>query len=417
MIRPSNAHPEWPFRDCRQGLNQMLRSHIGAESYQPGWGTIPLAKLRALTAMVICVISLALLSRSTVVGATQGDGSPAPPQGAQGTEGRPNNPLRPGSNSENQKEYMRLALATLDDKERAALEKLKTVGFWVLQRQGIKFNTVGGQLVLDPPSGIDLCGPPNRYAPPANHPIPTQKDLRALADLRHVETLSLTGEFITDETLELLENMEILSELSLFRTRISDKGLKVLGKLKGVRLVRISSANLTPVGMAALAGMPSVEYVFLTNLEVTDVGVAALVKNKKLKGLAVTDDANGDSKLTDASLRALAGLPHLENLGLPWSKITDQGVVNVIKAGNFPKLWGLSLAHTSVSDTILKALHDPAALPALKQLDVRRTKVTPQGVEALLKARPNLDVLTLFPSPAPPDLKRPRGIAPGLARA
>jgi len=77
----------------------------------------------------------------------------------------------------------------------------------------------------------------------------------------------------------------------------------------------------------------------------------------------------------------------------------------------------LSLAHTSVSDTILKALHDPAALPALKQLDVRRTKVTPQGVEALLKARPNLDVLTLFPSPAPPDLKRPRGIAPGLARA
>ena len=360
---------------------------------------------RALTAMVISVSCLGIAALAL---GQPSIGGPRPqPPAAQGKEvfGYP-----PGtaSRAENRKEYMRLALATLDDNERAALEKLKSFGFWILPRQGFKFNIVGGKWTLDPPRGIDLCSPPNRYAPPADFPTPTQKDLGPLADLRHVETLSLTGEFITDETLQLLENMEILSELSLVSTRVSDKGLKTLGKLKGVRRVRISGTaiNLTPVGMAALAEMPSLENVTLTSQHVTDAGLVALAKNKKLKGVAIIESGRGGSKLTDAPLNAVAGLPQLENLGLPWSKITDQGALKAMQPGNFPSLTGLSLANTSVSDAVLKALHDPTVLPALKQIDVSRTKVTPQGVEALIKARPNLDIRASFPAPAAPVLKR-----------
>jgi hypothetical protein len=61
--------------------------------------------------------------------------------------------------------------------------------------------------------------------------------------------------------------------------------------------------------------------------------------------------------------------------------------------GNFPKLASLFLHNTDVTDAGLIALQDSKALPALKRLQLKKTKVTAEGIKALKVAHPQWEIV------------------------
>jgi len=91
--------------------------------------------------------------------------------------------------------------------------------------------------------------------------------------------------------------------------------------------------------------------------------------------------ANAD--VTDETLRYLAALKQLRELDLSDTKVTDAGLA---KLSENPKLETLRLSRTAIGDPAFDAALDK--LPALKQLDVSASKVTPERAQKWMDAGP-----------------------------
>jgi hypothetical protein len=90
--------------------------------------------------------------------------------------------------------------------------------------------------------------------------------------------------------------------------------------------------------------------------------------------------------ITDAGLKVLAKMPHLQHLDLRGTAVGDDGVRAL---AGLSHLETLSLYGTGVTDAGLEALQ---GLPSLRRLYVGGTPVTEPGLDALRKARRELDV-------------------------
>jgi hypothetical protein len=301
-------------------------------------------------------------------------------------------PLRQGTFVEVLKDMPRAILATLDAKELAALEKLKTLGFRLPAPSHFRVTQKDGKRIAALPPGITLYSPglDLRGKPPI-----TPADLRPLADLRHVERLDLRGKLVDDDMMDLLAGME-LCHFNALDVRITDAGLKKLGQLKKLRMLRIDSADITDAGAATLAMFPVLESVYLDRSQVTDAGVILLTANPNLREVRLTErkPLKGARELVvgDVGVAALASMRQLEVLVLAHSRVTDAGLATIAKPGNCPRLAGLTLSWAAITDAGIMSLHDAKALPGLKRLDLSRTKVTPAAVMALQLARPRLDI-------------------------
>jgi hypothetical protein len=322
-------------------------------------------------------------------------------------------PPKEGTASEVQAYMPKWALQTLDKNERAALEKLKAVGFVVHEHRHFQHVTKDGKRIVTPPTGIVLWSP-NVNVPKAKAPELTPKDLAPLADLRHVKTLELAGKFVSDDTVDLLLNMEELADLTMLHTGITNNGLKKLARLKKLRRFTSDSPAITDAGFATLAALPALEAIQLTESHVTDAGIAAfaghvnlrelwlrpplspLVVDDKGKARFATEDEKG-LKITDQGLAVLGTLPELERLTLTKCRISARGLAGMAKPGNCAKLFTLGLSGTEISDAELKLLHDPKSLPSLIFFNIEQTKVTREGVVALQNARRGLQISAAFP--------------------
>lgn len=91
--------------------------------------------------------------------------------------------------------------------------------------------------------------------------------------------------------------------------------------------------------------------------------------------------ANGD--VTDDTLRYLGSLQNLRELDLSDTKVTDAGLERLKEN---TKLESLRLARTGVSDAGFDSVLDK--LPALKQLDVAGSKITPDRAQKWLDVKP-----------------------------
>ena len=91
-------------------------------------------------------------------------------------------------------------------------------------------------------------------------------------------------------------------------------------------------------------------------------------------------------QLTDAGLKALAGLTQLQLLDLRNSQVTDAGLKEL---AGLTQLQSLDLVATQVTDVGLKEL---AGLTQLQSLDLWITKVTDAGVQELQKALPQVSI-------------------------
>jgi hypothetical protein len=110
----------------------------------------------------------------------------------------------------------------------------------------------------------------------------------------------------------------------------------------------------------------------------------------------LVDQELGFTRISDAGLEHLKGLPNLDVLDFDGTAITDDGLKEL---KGLTKLVGLNLADTAISDSGLEHLK---AFKNLKYLKLRRTHITDAGIEHL-KALTSLEGIALDGTAITPD--------------
>ena len=223
--------------------------------------------------------------------------------------------------------------------------------------------------------------------------------------------------------------------------------LKSLKRLRGLAL---EDAKLTDAGMAHFAGLTELDDLDLMRVPISDEASSTIAGLTKLRilflrgtliggdGLVHLKDMKQLRKLdlsetgaNDAGMKYLAGMNELVWLNLWNTMVGNDGVAEVVK---LPKIQYLNLDNTRIDDDALKLvakmpeLHaallernpghrrrpgPPALVPQLlKKLELRQTEVTEEGVAALKKALPKLEIVIDLVAPplasglSPPSSRR-----------
>jgi eukaryotic-like serine/threonine-protein kinase len=134
-----------------------------------------------------------------------------------------------------------------------------------------------------------------------------------------------------------------------------------------------------------LAGLQHVEYLGLYGTRVGDVGLRDTIS--KLVTLRFVD-LGGIKDLTDAGAETLANLPHLETLRLGDTNITDQGLRSLSEIESMQRL---TLTGTRVSNLGIESLNK---FKNLANLELKHLPITDSGVQQL-RYTPSLYALDL----------------------
>jgi internalin A len=260
----------------------------------------------------------------------------------------------------------------------------------------------------------------------------TDTELLDVARLPKLELLDLSHTRITDEGLLHLKPAKQIRDLNLFYAeQITDQGMTAIRDWKDLKRLNVRGTRIFDGTMAIVSGLPQLEALDISYTQVTDNGLDGLVPLTKLKELSI-----GRSKLNQGALEVLRLLPTLEYLdlggphpgsggyrakpGTPMPEevpraISELKQLRVLKLSYSEITWDglrilaaldqvekLSLAGSSHVDD--RAMAELAKWKSLKYLDVQGTKVTPQGVAVLEKAKPGIVILSgagPFPASAP----------------
>ena len=220
-----------------------------------------------------------------------------------------------------------------------------------------------------------------------SHTMIEDVGLEVLPSLGQLEELKIGGNMITGLNLNFLKLLPKLKRLSLngaqrrnagacWTPRVTDLDLETISLLSGLEELDLGIG--ISLGRGGKPAAPGGGNCRLTGgLQITDLGAMKLAKLKNLKRLNLSG-----AKLTPASLKVLAGLP-LERLNLFACETLDDSAAAILM--EIPSLTLLDLSYTAVTDKGLKQL---AKLPALKNLYLTETKVTPEAVGAFKTSHP-----------------------------
>jgi len=239
------------------------------------------------------------------------------------------------------------------------------------------------------------------FSKTAGMPAPGLGELSRLANLRHLEF-----DVCEDADLKTVARLVYLKSLAINDTNVSDAGLRELAPIQSLRslslcecrritgvgfkswdscplqFLNLGRSGVNNAGLEDVATIGGLQELWLAGSNVTDAGIAKLARLKRLRrlemtecktvtgeGFAVFNDL-GDvrrldldkSGVTDAGLKAMAGMTWLNELRLRETAITDAGLAEL---GKLPNLRRLTLNRTSVTDKGIAAL---ARLPDLEYL-------------------------------------------------
>lgn len=152
---------------------------------------------------------------------------------------------------------------------------------------------------------------------------------------------------------------------------------------KPVIEVELGNTRVTDAFLARLQGLPGLQQLYLHNTPVTDAGMAHLKLLSKLRVLTLDS-----TRMTDAGLAHLQGLTGLVHLGLKGTRVSNAGLARL---KDLKELKSLGLGFTKVGDAGLTHLH---GLPGLRELDLSVTPTTDEGL-IQLRSLTELRVLSL----------------------
>jgi internalin A len=247
----------------------------------------------------------------------------------------------------------------------------------------------------------------------------TEEGWRDLAGLKELRHLSLPCDGVTDAGLKCLGDLSHLRSLEFWRRvlepggRVTQAGLKELTRLTELQTLSLDGVQVQDADLAVLAGMKLRELHFpkdaRTDLaskhykaamdcpaEVVTVWIFTdydLYKMPPDVRSSVRSLSLGP-RITDQGLKYVARLSQLQRLDLRLTNMTDAGLKEL---AGLKQLELLDLSDTRVTDAGLKEL---TGLKQLRHVVVRRrssdpnlNRVTADGVDALKKAIPGIEVI------------------------
>jgi Leucine-rich repeat (LRR) protein len=335
------------------------------------------------------------------------------------------------------------ALRTADEREAAAISALAKIGFAVIEGPDGRELEIDSDRVNDE---SDLVAAPmiagvtrlkvSGYLRPA-------KGMRYLARMKSVERLDLFGTAatdsalaafkgwtglkvlsilstdVTDAGLETIEGYTQLRKLSIFGIKVTDAGMRHVVGLKQLRALELNEVSVSDSGIQSLGNLSNLEEVVLSRTRVRGYGLSGIGSLTKLRRLSLSesplvdgglDRLRGspvqqldlsDTAVTNAGLRSLPELQHLQWLSLRGTKITDPGLVHLARVKELadldlgqtavtaaglahlrakPELWVLHLTDTLVTDAGLENL---SGCPGLSKLVLEQTGITDAGLDKL----------------------------------
>ena len=222
----------------------------------------------------------------------------------------------------------------------------------------------------------------------------TDAGMERLKPLENVTDLKLFGvEHITDTAISYLRGWRKLERLDLRGTDVTDTALEYIARIPSLRSLDVSYTQVTNNGLDFLGSLPKLEELVIGGNKVTGAGLRVLKQLPTLRSLSLNGAQKRNSgtwtvSLTDLDLDALAGLKGLQSLDLAGLKITDAGVTRLKSLAG---LSVLDLSRTEVSASGLKTL----PVHKLHRLSLHRAKRVDDSIAEWLGDADRLEVLDL----------------------
>jgi hypothetical protein len=257
-------------------------------------------------------------------------------------------------------------------------------------------------------------------------------DLRGLKDLPELRTLDLSLTHITDQGMQEMKDLKGITDLNLyFAEYVTDEGIAAIRGWKKLKTLNLHGTKVGDAGLEHIAGISTLESLNVGSTLMTDVGLERLTNLTNLKRLTM-----GGNELGDAGLQALRQLPGLTYLDLSGRQGTDKNVWTIamsdtgldavltlkqLKELRFSCAFigvgieGQRLGEVSVLSVTRQwlermrtlpaleklyvqgcnrigddAIPAVAAMPALREVDLKGTGVTAKGAAALQAAKPSI---------------------------
>lgn len=236
----------------------------------------------------------------------------------------------------------------------------------------------------------------------------TAADYAALGECKQLKMLSLSGEGITDETLDALKGLTSLEDLSTNQAKFSDDGLKKLLQFPNLKQIKFFHTSLkTKIfngsGLAQLVELKNLRRLTVAGCPFNDEGMAAVGKLTQLENFRTWHTFQ-----TEAGNVHLKSLVNLKSLHLGQRLRHYDGTSNAHSLNDatlavlaeMKSLEGLILDEARLSE---KALEQLSALPKLKQLQLGRVERSDEDIAALQKALPNVEIE--WPAPTAKQIK------------
>ncbi len=199
----------------------------------------------------------------------------------------------------------------------------------------------------------------NSESKPEAAPWITDKGLESLAQLKHLQTLSLTGDKVTDAGLKHLAGLTELKSLTINCEGVTGTGLEAIAGLEQLEWLDLSVTAVTGGGLRHLSRMKKLQHVGLPRSAITDEGMRHLGRLTGLEELSLASD-----ELTDNGLKCLRALNHLQKLYVSCPYVTDDGLRHL---ANLSELRELELSCCGATGTGLEHL---ARLKQLRILEL-----------------------------------------------
>jgi serine/threonine protein kinase len=212
-----------------------------------------------------------------------------------------------------------------------------------------------------------------------------QASLAPIGQMRDLPNLSLTSNELTAEGFSHLTGLRKLSSLRLEASKFDPAGLAAM-KASAATLssLMLNATSITDEGfrhiVAAFPNLDDLYYSAHSGSGTTGASLQELAKLPKLRELTWKVET-----MQNEDLRHFADLPELAHLSLDNSPVpTDAGLPALLAC---ERLTYLNLNNVPITDTGLKTLESHKTL---RELIVTGTKVTPAGIAAFRKARPDV---------------------------
>ncbi len=207
------------------------------------------------------------------------------------------------------------------------------------------------------------------------------ENLIHIGKLKNLEYLAFPSCDVPPEAMAAIAKIDTLKQFDFTdNNRFTGEVCKGLKGFAGVREIGLNIAPLSDAGLAAIASaIPTLEHL---NLDLDNRNKGGLTPQalsthlgplKNFRGMVIAGKG-----ITDEWLPHIAQLKNVSYLGLPYAKITDEGVKQLSKL----PLGYFRLDATGVTDAVLATLR---TMPTLNNVPVDSTKMTQAGKEELLK--------------------------------